>query len=44
MLVSGIDLHKRTIAIQTVDGEGTVVCQARRQSAPYAFPDQYRSV
>jgi transposase len=29
MLFSGIDLHKRTIAIQTVDGEGTVVRQAQ---------------
>ncbi|MGQ0642453.1 MAG: hypothetical protein ACT4P6_17045 [Gemmatimonadaceae bacterium] len=29
MLFSGIDLHKRTIAIQTVDGEGTVVREAQ---------------
>ncbi|MGH8459521.1 MAG: IS110 family transposase, partial [Nevskiales bacterium] len=29
MLYSGIDLHKRTIAIQTVDGEGTVVRHAQ---------------
>ena len=28
MLFFGIDLHKRTIAIQTVDGEGTVVREA----------------
>jgi len=29
MLFSGIDLHKRTIAIQTVDGEGTLVRPAQ---------------
>lgn len=29
MLFPGIDLHNRTIAIQTVDGEGTVVRQAQ---------------
>ncbi|MGQ0641495.1 MAG: hypothetical protein ACT4P6_12145 [Gemmatimonadaceae bacterium] len=29
MLFSGIDLHKRTIAIQTVDAHGAVVREAQ---------------